>query len=108
MTVRHLGFDDYGSIDGTSLTTSYQDLITLTDDIDILFVFNSTTVSIILTIPSYLPPKTYSTKQFRIPANGSVAIDCRTNSKKISKGTIQVKSVTGAAASGEVTVNVCR
>lgn len=109
MSIKHFELDDTGTIAGTSLTTSFANLISMTDDATVLFFFNSTDVSVILSIPSYImKTKSYTTKQWRIPAGGSFALDGRTNSGSIAKGTIQVKSVTGAGTSGEVTINICR
>ena len=103
MSIKHLTFDASVSIAFGSITNTYADLLALTDDIDLLFLFNTTDVAILLNIPN----GANSRKDFRMPAGSSVAIDCRTNSKRIAKGTIQVKYVS-APTSGEVTVTGCR
>lgn len=110
MSNKHLELDNFGRLAGTSLTTGYQDLITLTDDVEILFFYNSSDVSVTLSIPCLIrrsPTPLFGTKEWRIPANGSFAIDGRANSKSIPKGVIQVKA-TGAGTTGEVVINVAR
>jgi hypothetical protein len=110
VAIKHLTFDDSATITFGALTNTYADLLALTDDIDMLFVFNTCNTAILLSVPSgitNLKPPTAVYKNIRMPASSSMAIDCRTNSKRIAKGTIQVKYDT-APASGEVTVTVCR
>lgn len=110
MTIKHLSFDDSATVAFGSLTGSFADLLALSDDADVLFVFNTCNTAVILNIPSgltNLKPPTVVYKSIRMPANSSMAIDCRMNSKRIAKGTIQVKYDT-APSSGEVTVTAVR
>jgi hypothetical protein len=103
MSIKHVTFDDSASIAGSSITNTYTDLLSMSDDADVLFVFNTTDAAIFLSIPS----GSAASKDIRFPAGSSIALDCRTNSKRLAKGIIKVKYVS-AASSGEVTVTVCR
>lgn len=103
MSIKHLTFDNSGSVEAASITASFVSLLSLTDDVDILFVFNTCDAAVELSIPSGAG----AVRSLRFPAGSSMAIDCRTNSKRIAKGTIQVKYVT-APTVGEVTVTVAR
>jgi hypothetical protein len=75
----------------------------MSDDADFIFVYNTTDAAILLSIPNGAG----SSKNIRYPASSSMAIDCRTNSKRIAKGLIQVRYVS-APTTGEVTVTVAR
>ena len=103
MSLKHLTLDNSASVAFGSITNSYVDLLSLSDDADVLFVWNTTDASIVLNLPSGSGAR----KDFRVPAGGSCAIDCRTNSKRIAKGTIQVKYAT-APTLGEVVVTAVR
>jgi len=102
--IKHLTFDDSASLAGSSITASYQTLIAMSDDADFLFLYNTTNVALLFTIPS----GANATKEIRLPTGASLAIDCRTNSKRIAKGTIQVKHVGTAPSTGEVCITVAR
>jgi hypothetical protein len=104
MAIKHLQFDNSATIAFGSITASYATLLSLSDDADMLFVFNTTNAAILLSIPSGAG----ASKDIRFPASSSMAIDCRTNSKRIAKGIIQIKYASGAPTSGEVTVTACR
>lgn len=111
MSLKHLSFDDSATVAFGSITASYVNLLALSDDTDILFVFNTTDAPILLSIPSGLTslrPPTIVYKNIRFPSSSSIAIDCRTNDKRIAKGTIQVKYASGAPTSGEVTITAVR
>jgi len=103
LSIKHLTFDDSASIAAASITNTYATLLTMSDDADFIFVYNTTDAAIELSIPNGAG----SSKNIRYPAGSSMAIDCRTNSKRIAKGLIRVRYVT-APASGEVTVTVAR
>ncbi len=103
MTIKHVTFDDYGTIAATALTTSYQNLITLTDDIDVFTIYNATDVAILVQVPSFT-----STKQLRFPPGASQTYDFRINEKRMAKGLIRVRGAVGAGTTGEVTINVAR
>lgn len=107
MSIRHLTFDNSASIAFGSITNTYANLLALADDTDILFIYNTTDAPILLSIPSGIASNVVVYKDIRFPASTSMAIDCRTNSKRICKGTIQVKYVS-APTSGEVTVTAAR
>lgn len=103
MAIKHLTFDDSATIAFGALTATYANLLAMSDDADFIFIFNTCDAAILLSIPSGAA----SYKNLRMPASSSMAVDARTNSKRIAKGTIQVKYDT-APTSGEVTVTVCR
>lgn len=103
MAIKHLEFDDYGYLAGTSITDSYQDLLSLSDDADVILVFNTCDQAVILKVPSKL-----STKEVRLPARASFSIDGRVNSKRLAKGVIQVKHAGVAVTSGEICASVVR
>lgn len=103
MTIKHLTFDNSGTIEFGALTADYQTIVAMSDDADFLFVYNTTDVAVMLSIPN----GANATRDIRYPAKSSMAIDCRTNSKRIAKGSIQVKYVT-IPTLGEVTVTVAR
>lgn len=52
MSIKHLRFDDSAFVLFGSITASYVNLLALSDDIDILFVVNSTDAAVYLSIPS--------------------------------------------------------
>jgi hypothetical protein len=65
---KHAELDDFGTLAGTALTTSFQDLILLTEDVATGFVFNSTDVTVILSIPSdFLLAQVLDLTRFQIP-----------------------------------------
>lgn len=107
MSIKHLSFDDSATIAFGSLTGTYADLLAMSDDADFIFIFNTCDAAVLLSIPSGLVSSTVVYKNLRMPANSSMAVDARTNGKRIAKGTIQVKYAT-APTSGEVTVTVAR
>lgn len=103
MSIRHVEFDAYGYLDGASITASYQTLVAMSDDADVLFVFNNCDTSLILQIPSKL-----TTAEMRLPPKASFVLDGRTNSKRIAKGLIRVKYASNVPTAGEITVTVAR
>jgi hypothetical protein len=103
MAIKHLELDDYGYLTGTAITGTYATLLTLTDDSDALFVFNSCDNPLLLQVPSKL-----TTKEIRLPSRASFVIDCRTNSKRIAKGVIKVKHAGVAPTTGEITITAIR
>lgn len=103
MSIKHLQFDDSAFIAFGFITGTYANLLVMGGDSDLLLVFNTTDAAIFLSIPSGAGVS----KNIRFPAKTSVAIDCRTNSKRLAAGTIQVKYDT-APTLGEVTVTACR
>jgi hypothetical protein len=107
--IKHVDFDDYGFLTGTSVTGSYQTLLTLTDDVDVLFVFNTCDKSLLLQVPSKaLKATSTTTKEIRLPVNASFVIDCRTNDKRIAKGIIKVKHAGVVPTTGEISITACR
>ncbi|OQB10451.1 MAG: hypothetical protein BWY21_00372 [Parcubacteria group bacterium ADurb.Bin216] len=103
MSIKHLQFDNSATIAFGSITNTYQNLLALSDDTDILFIANTTNAPMLFSIPSGYN----SYKDIRMPASTSMSIDCRSNSKRIAKGTIQIKYVS-APTSGEVTITAAR
>lgn len=107
--IKHVAFDDYGFKAFGSVTSSYTTLLTLTDDADVLMVFNTLDQPVLLEVPSKSEKSTASTtKEIRLPANASFSIDCRTNQKRIPKGTIRIKYASGAPTSGEINITALR
>jgi hypothetical protein len=104
MSIKHATFDDSATVAAASITASFVDLLSLSDDIDVLFAYNTTDAAITLSIPNGRS----GTKSIRLPAQSTISIDCRSNSKRIAKGTIQVKYSASAPTSGEVTITVVR
>lgn len=104
MSIKHLTLDDSATVAFGSITASYVDLLALSDDVDVMFIFNTTDAPVLLNFPSGAGVR----KNLRMPASSSLAMDCRNNSKRIAKGTIQVKYASGAPTSGEVTITATR
>ena len=104
MSIKHITFDAYGYIAGTSITNLYQTVVTMTDDADFLFVFNTTDKALIMRVPS----GTASTREVRLPAGANFSLDCRTNSKRLAKGLIEIKYASDVPTSGEFCITVAR
>lgn len=104
MSIRHLQFDDSATISYSSLTTNYQNLLVMSDDYDVLFIFNATDAVIELSVPSGLQGSVLQYKNIRLPPYSTMAIDCRSNSKRLAKGTIQVRRTSTLPTTGEVTL----
>lgn len=103
MSIKHIEFNNYGYLAGTSITSSYQTLVTMTDDADMMFVFNSCDTSLVLEVPSK-----FTTAEIRLPAKNSFVLDGRTNSKRIAKGLIRVKYASSVPTSGEISITIGR
>lgn len=103
MSIKHLQFDDSATILYSSITGAYQNLLTLSDDSDLLFLYNTTNSALIFKIPSGT-----TTKEIRVPPGATLSIDARSNSKRLAKGIIQVKHAGVATTSGEVTAIAAR
>jgi hypothetical protein len=103
MSLKHLTFDPSGTVLFGDMTGAYQTALGLTDDLDILFVFNTTDQPLWLRLPSGR-----ATQELRVPNNSSFVIDCRTNSKRIAKGLIEVKHTGVVPTLGEFTVYAAR
>lgn len=107
MSIKHLSFDDSATIAFGSLTGTYANLLAMSDDADFIFIFNTCDTAVLLSIPSGIVSNAVVYKNLRMPAKSSMAIDARTNGKRIAKGIIKVKYDT-APTLGEVTVTVVR
>lgn len=103
MATKHVEFDDYGTIQGTALTGSYQTVLSMTDDADVLAIFNTCDNPIILQVPNKL-----TTKEIRLAARASTVFDFRTNQKRLAKGLIRAKHAGAAPTTGELSVTVFR
>lgn len=90
-----------GYIAGTSVTGTYQDLLALSDDADVIIVMNGCNAPLFLSLPNR-----GSTTNVYIPALASFALDGRTNANRIAKGTIQIKHAGSAPTSGDLSVLV--
>lgn len=108
MSIKHVEFDASATVAFGSITASYVNLLALGSDSDILWIFNSTNVAILVSLPSGLASGVLVYKDIRLPALATMCIDCRSNSKRIAKGTIQVKYASGAPTLGEVTITAGR
>lgn len=104
MSIKHITFDDSASMAYYQITSSYQTLLTLTDDADIIWLYNTTTAEMAFKVPS----GANTTKVLLILPGCSMCIDARGNSKRVAKGTIQVKIWNGNASIGSVSVTVAR
>lgn len=104
MAIKHLTFDDSGVIIYSSVTAAYQTMLAMTDDADVIFFINATDAPMYFRIPS----GSGATKVIRVPANVTMTIDCRSNAKRIAKGSIEIKYASGAPTTGEVIVTVAR
>jgi hypothetical protein len=103
MTIKHLEFQDSGTIAYGSITNAYQTVLTLPQDADVVFFYNTTDAPMLFSVPG----GSKVTNIVRLPAGTTMTIDCRTNSKRLAAGDIQVKYAS-APTSGEVTVTVLR
>ena len=103
MSIKHLEFDDYGYIAGTSITNAFQTVLTLSDDADFLFIFNTCDQALVVRLPS-----ARSTALVRLPAGANWNLDCRTNSKRLAKGLIEIKYADSVPTTGEISVTVAR
>lgn len=104
MAIKHITFDDSASMSYTVLSGAYQTLITMTDDADVLFIWNSTDAAIALSVPNGAG----STKDLKMPKQSTMTIDCRSNSKRLAKGVIRVRATGALASTGEVIATVAR
>lgn len=104
MSLKHQTFDDSVSVAFGSITSAYVDLYSPIDDLDLVFISNSTNAIIYINIPSGYNDR----KSVRLPPGCSISIDCRSNSKRIAKGVFQVKYEGAAPTSGEVTITGAR
>jgi hypothetical protein len=104
MSIKHITFDDYGYLEAGYLTNSFQGVLSLSDDADFLFVFNTCDAPLILRVPN----GSASTKEVRLPSRCSFCIDCRTNDKRLAKGLIEVRYASVAPTTGEISVTVAR
>lgn len=104
MSVKHAKFTATGFLFGSSITASYQDILSMEDDADVLIVCNS------LDQPVYLlMPNESGTVDILIPANCSFSLDLMTNRKRIAKGTIRIKAYsTLPSASGLLSIIAVR
>ena len=103
MSIKHVTFDDSGTIAFGSLAANYQTVLSLSDDSDLVYLFNTTDVPVTMRVPSGT-----STKEIRLPISATITLDCRSNSKRIAKGLIEVKCPASLPTSGEVTVIALR
>lgn len=109
MSIKHVAFDNYGGLAFGSVTASYTTLLSLTDDADVLLVFNTLNAAVILQVPSKSEKATsVSTREIYLPTGCSFSIDCRTNSKRVAKGDIKIKYASGAPTSGEISITAVR
>ena len=108
--IKHILFDPYGYLDGASITTSFQNLLSLSDDADVLLVFNTLDQPVILNLPSKSEKATaISYVQMRLPKGANLALDARTNNKRFCKGIIQIKAVSTIPTTGtEITITALR
>lgn len=109
MSNKHADFDDYGQLAASSLTGSYQTLLTLTDDADILILFNTSNHDLILRVPSKAARSTSATtKEIYVCAAQPFVLDLRPGSKRLAKGLIEVKHAGVAPTSGSISATALR
>lgn len=103
MSIKHITFDDSASLSYFSITGSYQTLLTLSDDADILWLANSTDALILFQVPS-----STTTKIIQLLPGASKCIDARSNSKRVAKGLIKVCYSLAAPTAGYVEATAAR
>lgn len=101
MSIKHAEFQPYGKINGTSITGTYQTVLTLSGDADIFFIFNSCDKELIVSVPG-------TPDAFYLPPTRSLTFDARTNKKRIKAGTFEVKHAGVAPTTGIFSVTIGR
>lgn len=104
MSIKHLTLDDTQTLLADAVTSSFQTILSMSDDADLVFIHNGTDVSILVRIPSGYA----ATKVLRITGMTSMTIDCRSNSKRIAKGLIEACAASDLPSYGEINITVCR
>lgn len=108
MSLKHAEFDTTSAIAFGSLTTSDQVVATLSNDVDQLFLLNSTNSLVIVVAPQLVSGVVVYRDFFRLPANTFLAYDGRANKKTICKGEIRARYSGTAPTSGEFSVTGLR
>lgn len=103
-TVNSATFEPYGKVDGSALTTSYQDLLGMAGDAAVLRLFNSTEVPVIISLDAG------STDCEELGPYENISIDYYANDLILPADTIRVKLVSGSAPTngGSVRASVTR
>jgi len=103
-TVNSATFEPYGKVDGSALTTSYQDLLGMAGDAAVLRLFNSTEVPVIISFDAG------STDCEELGPYENISIDYYANDLILPANTIRVKLVSGSAPTngGSVRASVTR
>jgi len=104
VSIKHLQLDDTETLLADAVTSSFQTVLSMSDDADLIFINNGTDVSVLVRIPSGYS----ATKILRITGLTSMTIDCRSNSKRIAKGLIEVSAASNLPSYGEINITVCR
>lgn len=97
MSIKHSVFTPYGAIDGTSLTGSYQTVLTPGNDLCSIYLLSSCDKPIIVSLDGGV------TDHFKLDNDGLV-FDGRTNSKHIRNPVIKAKHAGVVPTTGSIRV----
>lgn len=103
-SVNAVTLEAYGKVDGSALTTSYQDLLGMAGDAAVLRLFNSTEVPVIISLDAG------TTDCEELGPYENISIDYYANDLILTANTIRVKLVSGSAPTngGSVRASVTR
>lgn len=109
MSIKHVSFDDYGLLDFNGVKSTFQDVLTMSDDADVLFIFNTLDADVVLQVPSKSERlRVIGSKEIYLPANQGFVLDCRSNAKRVPRGIIRVKWFSAAPTVGVISATVVR
>lgn len=109
MSIKHVSFDDYGLLDFSGIKAAFQDLLTMSDDADVLFIFNTLDTDVVLQVPSKSERLgVIGSKEIYLPANQGFVLDCRSNAKRIPRGVLRVKYSSVGPTVGVISATVVR
>lgn len=108
MSLKHAQFQTVSSLDYSVLTTNFQTLVSLEDDVAELFLINTTDAIIRVKLPNLIDMAVVTTESIRMPARSSWAFSGRTNHKQVCKGNIEIAYTGTAPTTGEVSMGGVR
>lgn len=100
MALKHVQFQAAGSKSFSDITSSFATLLSMTDDADVVYVFNTLDAEVALSFNAG------ATSHFVLPAGMGFTFDARTNSKRIAKTDVSVKYTDSAPTSGKIVVTM--
>lgn len=101
MSIKHAEFIT-ATIAGTAISGSLSPLLTLSGDVDTVFVMNSCDEDVVIQLTDS------TSTEVTLPARTSFAFDGRPNKKRFRAGTIQIKYASAAVTSGRFTLVVVK